>query len=146
MLVQVQPQTGLIPLQKPVGQQAEKPAERPEVAVNAASDASQPGEEKKNLGYSALTWQKILPLGAMFFCILFNYTILRDTKVRSGCVAMPAGAKLITWVRGHSYLADLHLQARAPVGDHVVVTDQLSVGQPYCVVDFVGCVQLPSAC
>ncbi len=30
----------------------------------------------------AITWQKILPLGAMFFCILFNYTILRDTKVR----------------------------------------------------------------
>lgn len=92
--VQVQPQTGLIPLQKPVSQQAEKPVERPEVAVNAASDASQPGEEKKILGYSALTWQKILPLGAMFFCILFNYTILRDTKVRPGCVAMPAAAEL----------------------------------------------------
>jgi hypothetical protein len=26
----------------------------------------------------------------MFFCILFNYTILRDTKVRFGCVPMPA--------------------------------------------------------
>ena len=24
--------------------------------------------------------KKLLPLGAMFFCILFNYTILRDTK------------------------------------------------------------------
>lgn len=35
------------------------------------------------MGYDLLTWQKILPLGAMFFCILFNYTILRDTKVRT---------------------------------------------------------------
>lgn len=26
--------------------------------------------------------KKLLPLGLMFFCILFNYTILRDTKVR----------------------------------------------------------------
>eukprot|EP00775_Hariotina_reticulata_P008323 gene8323-8508_t len=99
---QVQPQTGLIPLQKPVSQQAEKPVERPEVAVNAASDASQPGEEKKILGYSALTWQKILPLGAMFFCILFNYTILRDTKDVLVVTAPGSGAEIIpflkTWV------------------------------------------------
>lgn len=39
---------------------------------------------KKYLGFEALTWAKIIPLGAMFFCILFNYTILRDTKVRPG--------------------------------------------------------------
>lgn len=47
----------------------------------AASDSSPEGG-KKILGYDAITWQKIIPLGAMFFCILFNYTILRDTKVR----------------------------------------------------------------
>jgi hypothetical protein len=29
---------------------------------------------------SAAERQKLLPLGLMFFCILFNYTILRDTK------------------------------------------------------------------
>ena len=46
----------------------------------AASDAPKP--EGTFLGYPALTWQKIVPLGLMFFCILFNYTILRDTKVR----------------------------------------------------------------
>jgi hypothetical protein len=34
------------------------------------------------MGYDAFTWSKIAALGAMFFCILFNYTILRDTKVR----------------------------------------------------------------
>eukprot|EP00879_Flechtneria_rotunda_P008642 GHRR01009055.1.p1 GENE.GHRR01009055.1~~GHRR01009055.1.p1 ORF type:complete len:133 (-),score=25.42 GHRR01009055.1:521-919(-) len=79
---QVQPQTGLIPLQKPF--QADRPVQRAENAgpvQAAASDAPEPS--KKILGYDAITWQKILPLGAMFFCILFNYTILRDTKVRS---------------------------------------------------------------
>lgn len=51
----------------------------------AAGDAA-PEPSKKILGYDPITWQKILPLGFMFFCILFNYTILRDTKVRSwGC-------------------------------------------------------------
>ena len=34
------------------------------------------------MGVSNTTWKKILPLGFMFFCILFNYTILRDTKAR----------------------------------------------------------------
>jgi hypothetical protein len=38
-------------------------------------------EEKKFLGVPVFTLQKIIPLGLMFFCILFNYTILRDTKV-----------------------------------------------------------------
>jgi hypothetical protein len=44
-------------------------------------DASTP-PEGRFLGFTALTWSKIIPLGLMFFCILFNYTILRDTKVR----------------------------------------------------------------
>ena len=33
------------------------------------------------MGIEYITWKKIVPLGFMFFCILFNYTILRDTKV-----------------------------------------------------------------
>ena len=33
------------------------------------------------MGIEYITWKKIIPLGFMFFCILFNYTILRDTKV-----------------------------------------------------------------
>jgi len=51
-------------------------------AASAAADASgvTPGE-KKFLGIAHFTWAKIVPLGLMFFCILFNYTILRDTKV-----------------------------------------------------------------
>lgn len=82
--MQVQPQTGLIPLQRsqaPFQPAEEQPLQRVAPAQAAAGDAG--GEEKKILGYSAITWQKIIPLGAMFFCILFNYTILRDTKVRS---------------------------------------------------------------
>lgn len=48
--------------------------------AQAASDAGKPSEATF-LGYPMFTWQKIIPLGLMFFCILFNYTILRDTKV-----------------------------------------------------------------
>jgi AAA family ATP:ADP antiporter len=60
---------------KPVEQRPVMPAPQA-----AASDAPEP--EKTFLGYSGFTWSKIIPLGLMFFCILFNYTILRDTKVR----------------------------------------------------------------
>ncbi len=50
----------------------------------AAGDSADAAPTKKFMGIEAFTWQKIVPLGAMFFCILFNYTILRDTKVRKG--------------------------------------------------------------
>ena len=60
---------------------------RREVSTNAANVAAvsigDAPEEKKFLGISTFTWSKILPLGLMFFCILFNYTILRDTKVQT---------------------------------------------------------------
>ena len=49
----------------------------------AADDAAGVAPTKKFMGIEAITWQKIVPLGFMFFCILFNYTILRDTKVSS---------------------------------------------------------------
>lgn len=54
--LQGQPQTGLIPLQKPF--QADKPVQRAENAAPvqaAAGDA--PKDEKLILGYSAFTWQ-----------------------------------------------------------------------------------------
>ena len=50
-------------------------------APQAAADSGSGDAPKKYLGFEAITWQKIIPLGLMFFCILFNYTILRDTKV-----------------------------------------------------------------
>ena len=80
--MQVQPNGGLIGLQRPF--LAEKPSQRAEnvVPVQAAAGDAAP-ESKKILGYDAFTWTKIIPLGMMFFCILFNYTILRDTKVRN---------------------------------------------------------------
>lgn len=54
------------------------------------------------MGIAAFTWQKIIPLGLMFFCILFNYTILRDTKDVLVVTAPGSGAEIIpflkTWV------------------------------------------------
>ncbi|DBB14673.1 TPA: AAA-ATPase ASD, mitochondrial [Trebouxia sp. C0006] len=78
---------------------------RPDVkaASAAAADASgvAPGE-KTFLGIAHFTWAKILPLGLMFFCILFNYTILRDTKDVLVVTAPGSGAEVIpflkTWV------------------------------------------------
>eukprot|EP00890_Picochlorum_soloecismus_P005307 jgi/Picsp_1/5778/NSC_03137-R1_adenine nucleotide translocase len=56
-------------------------------------------EEKKFLGISTFTWQKIIPLGVI---ILFNYTILRDTKDVLVVTAPGSGAEIIpflkTWV------------------------------------------------
>jgi AAA family ATP:ADP antiporter len=61
------------------------------VAQASAGDASSPEPAKKFMGYDAFTWSKIGALGAMFFCILFNYTILRDTKVGSPWQAARGG-------------------------------------------------------
>ena len=49
--------------------------------VAKASLASADGSNDKLLGIEKKTLVKVLALGAMFFSILFNYTILRDTKV-----------------------------------------------------------------
>ena len=49
---------------------------------SAAAGSAPGGEDKKFLGASVDTLKKVALLGFMFFCILFNYTILRDTKVR----------------------------------------------------------------
>jgi ATP:ADP antiporter, AAA family len=71
---------------------------QPSVPVLAAAAA----DDKKFLGVSTFTWQKIVPLGLMFFCILFNYTILRDTKDVLVVTAPGSGAEIIpflkTWV------------------------------------------------
>eukprot|EP01024_Parvocaulis_polyphysoides_P063319 TRINITY_DN72_c0_g1_i6.p1 TRINITY_DN72_c0_g1~~TRINITY_DN72_c0_g1_i6.p1 ORF type:complete len:608 (+),score=106.68 TRINITY_DN72_c0_g1_i6:1545-3368(+) len=59
-------------------------------------------QESKFLGVKGSTWQKVIPLGLMFFCILFNYTILRDTKDVLVVTAPGSGAEIIpflkTWV------------------------------------------------
>ncbi|OAY77595.1 ADP,ATP carrier protein 1, chloroplastic [Ananas comosus] len=56
----------------------------------------------KFLGVEVSTLKKIVPLGVMFFCILFNYTILRDTKDVLVVTAKGSSAEIIpflkTWV------------------------------------------------
>ncbi|KIY98283.1 ADP,ATP carrier protein 2 [Monoraphidium neglectum] len=82
--------------------QPAKRAENVGPAQASSGDVPAPGEGKKILGYDVFTWQKIIPLGAMFFCILFNYTILRDTKDVLVVTAPGSGAEIIpflkTWV------------------------------------------------
>ncbi|XP_027122687.1 plastidic ATP/ADP-transporter [Coffea arabica] len=80
---------------------------RAEAAAAAATGADgqpifgQP-EPPKFLGIELNTLKKILPLGMMFFCILFNYTILRDTKDVLVVTAQGSSAEIIpflkTWV------------------------------------------------
>lgn len=56
----------------------------------------------KFLGVEISTLKKVIPLGLMFFCILFNYTILRDTKDVLVVTAKGSSAEIIpflkTWV------------------------------------------------
>ncbi|CAM6098466.1 unnamed protein product [Calypogeia fissa] len=57
---------------------------------------------KKYFGLELITIKKVIPLGLMFFCILFNYTILRDTKDVLVVTAKGSSAEIIpflkTWV------------------------------------------------
>ncbi|KAH9619757.1 hypothetical protein KSS87_018486 [Heliosperma pusillum] len=72
----------------------------------ASASASSSGDENiaspKFLGIEVTTLKKIIPLGLMFFCILFNYTILRDTKDVLVVTAKGSSAEIIpflkTWV------------------------------------------------
>jgi ATP:ADP antiporter, AAA family len=82
-----------------------RPCLPPLRAAAAASPA--PGDAAaspppKFLGIEAKTLKKIVPLGLMFFCILFNYTILRDTKDVLVVTAKGSSAEIIpflkTWV------------------------------------------------
>ncbi|KAF3333511.1 plastidic ATP/ADP-transporter-like protein [Carex littledalei] len=67
-----------------------------------AAGAAVPSEKPKFLGVEIQTLKKIVPLGLMFFCILFNYTILRDTKDVLVVTAKGSSAEIIpflkTWV------------------------------------------------
>lgn len=65
--------------------------EQPEPSPNSQSFIQQ------ILGNKSL--KKILPLGAMLFCILFNYTILRDTKDVLVVTAPGSGAEIIPFLK-----------------------------------------------
>uniref|UniRef100_A0A2P2IWR4 ADP,ATP carrier protein n=1 Tax=Rhizophora mucronata TaxID=61149 RepID=A0A2P2IWR4_RHIMU len=72
----------------------------------AAADGQPLFSEETNspkfLGIELSILKKIVPLGLMFFCILFNYTILRDTKDVLVVTAKGSSAEIIpflkTWV------------------------------------------------
>nr|ABG37645.1 plastid ATP/ADP-transporter [Populus trichocarpa] len=81
-------------------------------AEAAAAADGQPlfGEETdkpKFLGIELATFKKIIPLGLMFFCILFNYTILRDTKDVLVVTAKEAFADKLLNVLGPRFLGPL---------------------------------------
>ncbi len=60
----------------------------PTALYGSTTLSSSAPEKKETLGKlplpTAKELKKLLPLGSMLFCILFNYTILRDTKVGLG--------------------------------------------------------------
>ncbi|KAI6699764.1 hypothetical protein NL676_014088 [Syzygium grande] len=56
-------------------------------------------ENPKFLGIELETFKKIAPLGLMFFCILFNYTILRDTKDVLVVTAKGSSAEIIPFLK-----------------------------------------------
>lgn len=70
--------------------------------VSSNNDHHSEKETKKFLGIEIHTWKKIVPLGVMFFCILFNYTIVRNTKDVLVVTAKGSSAEIIpflkTWV------------------------------------------------
>lgn len=85
-----------------------RPYPRGLVRAEAAADLSSgapinpSSPPKKIFGIETTTLKKVVPLGIMFFCILFNYTILRDTKDVLVVTAKGSSAEIIpflkTWV------------------------------------------------
>merc|ERR1711904_211061 len=63
-------------------------------AIVKAAAADEP-EEKKIFGMSLISLGKFVSLAFMFFCILFNYTILRDPKDVLVVTAPGSGAEII---------------------------------------------------
>ncbi|KAG6497302.1 plastidic ATP/ADP-transporter-like [Zingiber officinale] len=86
------------------GKQRKAPTFTASAAVPAGGIGFVEGEAEKPklLGVEITTLKKIIPLGIMFFCILFNYTILRDTKDVLVVTAKGSSAEIIpflkTWV------------------------------------------------
>merc|ERR1719353_2044805 len=73
-----------------------------QVALLATGGAE--ASEGKFLGMTGKEAKKIVPLAMMFFCILFNYTILRDTKDVLVVTAPGAGAEIIPFLKTYVQL------------------------------------------
>lgn len=71
-------------------------------AGNGASAPLSFGQRLRNLIPPENERKKLLPLGLMFFVILFNYTILRDTK--DVLVVTSAGAEIIPFLKTYCNL------------------------------------------
>lgn len=67
-----------------------------QAAISSDSSGSQPMMQKLKTNN---TMKKVLPLGAMLFFILFNYTILRDTKDVLVVTAPGSGAEIIPYLK-----------------------------------------------
>merc|ERR1719162_1700302 len=77
---------------------------RPQFMSNVAADASEPEKKSmiqkiKGIVPPANERKKLIPLALMFFCILFNYTILRDTKDVLMVTAPKSGAEVIPFIK-----------------------------------------------
>ncbi|KAG2490128.1 hypothetical protein HYH03_011434 [Edaphochlamys debaryana] len=78
-------------------QQPEQPAPTPNPAPATAATVAI--DKPVFLGLTLLTWQKAIALGLMFFAILFNYTILRNTKDVLVVTAPGSGAEAIPFLK-----------------------------------------------
>jgi len=78
--------------------------------------------------------QKLVPLALMFFCILFNYTILRDTKDVLMVTAPKSGAEVIPFIKTYVNLP----VAIGFTGLYAKMTDNMELKNVFyaCVVPF----------
>ncbi|KAK8575891.1 hypothetical protein V6N13_032799 [Hibiscus sabdariffa] len=78
------------------------PLKKKSFVCKAGAASAGETDKPKVHGVELVTLKKIIPLGLMFFCILFNYTILRDTKDVLVVTAKGSSAEIIpflkTWV------------------------------------------------
>eukprot|EP00521_Asterionellopsis_glacialis_P007369 CAMPEP_0195288466 /NCGR_PEP_ID=MMETSP0707-20130614/5117_1 /TAXON_ID=33640 /ORGANISM="Asterionellopsis glacialis, Strain CCMP134" /LENGTH=586 /DNA_ID=CAMNT_0040348337 /DNA_START=150 /DNA_END=1910 /DNA_ORIENTATION=+ len=90
--------------------QKQQKNKRKNMIARKMSDAAitDPGEEEEKKGIfgkfkaaipPANERKKLIPLALMFFCILFNYTILRDTKDVLMITAPKSGAEVIPFIK-----------------------------------------------
>mmetsp|Transcript_37788 Transcript_37788/g.68871 ORF Transcript_37788/g.68871 Transcript_37788/m.68871 type:complete len:598 (+) Transcript_37788:47-1840(+) len=70
----------------------------------AAETASASEEEPEGWMPTPAERKKLIPLAIMFFCILFNYTILRDTKDVLVVTAPKSGAEIIPFLKTYVQL------------------------------------------
>mmetsp|Transcript_2840 Transcript_2840/g.3818 ORF Transcript_2840/g.3818 Transcript_2840/m.3818 type:complete len:587 (+) Transcript_2840:123-1883(+) len=78
--------------------------------------------------------QKLVPLALMFFCILFNYTILRDTKDVLMITAPKSGAEVIPFIKTYVNLP----AAIGFTGIYAKMTDNMELKNVFyaCVIPF----------